>query len=169
MNEMNDIIFSKAFIKELELETLSTRTCLERMNMDLFGWKPHETSMQMGYLALLCAEIPLWIAYMIKTDEIDLKTFNHLQPKATKDIVDHFNDNVIEAKSALLQVTDGALSASFQLKVDGKIVDDSTKRKSLEPTINHMIHHRGQLTVYMRMNGIKIPSIYGPSADDKPF
>ena len=169
MNDQNDMVFAKALIRELEAETMATRKCLERMNMDLFEWKPHETSMKMGYVALLCAEIPLWIAFMVKTQEIDLATFQHLHPKTTQDMVDHFNDNIIEAKSALLQVTDGTLSAPFYLESNGAIMTSLSKRENLESTINHLVHHRGQLTVYMRMNGIKIPSIYGPSADEGNF
>ncbi|MCW3123716.1 MAG: damage-inducible protein DinB [Flavipsychrobacter sp.] len=166
---MNDTTFTKAFIKELEAETMATHKCLERFNMDLFNWKPHETSMQMGYLALLCAEIPLWIAMIVKTHEIDIATFNHLHPKTVQELVDHFNTNLIEAKSALLQVEDDTLDAPFSLKANGKVMSSGTKRENLEPTINHLVHHRGQLTVYMRMNGIAIPSIYGPSADEKGF
>lgn len=164
---MNDAAFAKQFIKELEAETASTRKCLERFRMDLFGWKPHQKSMEMGYLAVLCAEIPLWIAYMIETDEIDFMTFDHLRPTTTEDIVAHFNENVLKAKKALLQVEDGTLDTVFNLKNNGKVVQSDTKRESIESTINHLVHHRGQLTVYMRLNDIAVPSIYGPSADEK--
>lgn len=166
---MNDAAFARQFIKELEAETLSTRKCIERFPMELFDWKPHETSMQMGYLALLCAEIPLWIVYMINTSEIDFMTFDHLHPTTTQQMVDHFNENVIEAKKVLEQVQDGSLDAPFHLKRNGEIVFSASKRENMESTINHMVHHRGQLTVYMRLNGIAVPSIYGPSADERVY
>jgi len=166
---MNDAAFAMQFIKELEAEVASTKKCIERFSMDLFKWKPHERSMEMGYLVQLCAEIPLWIAYMVNTSEIDLMTFDHIHPSTTQELVDHFTENVAKARAALEQVEDGSLSAIFELKTNGKVVQSSTKRESIESTINHMVHHRGQLTVYMRLNDIAVPSIYGPSADDKTF
>lgn len=166
---MNDVLFAKAFVKELEAETPATLHCLERIPENLFSWKPHEKSMDMGYLALLVAEIPLWISHMITRPEIDFVTFQHLRPQTTQDLVKHFNENVASAKSALLQVKDGDLSALFYLKANGQVMYSSSKRESIESTINHMVHHRGQLTVYMRLNNIPVPSIYGPSADSKAF
>jgi hypothetical protein len=80
---MNDVLFAKEFAKELETETRSTRKCLERIPMELSGWKPHEKSMEMGYLALLVAEIPLWIAHIIKSSEIDFATWQHYKPQTT--------------------------------------------------------------------------------------
>lgn len=166
---MNDVTFAKAFIKELEAETRATHKCLERISPELFSWKPHETSMNMGYLALICAEIPLWMVCIIQNPDLDFATFKHMQPANTQDLVDHFTENVIKAKSALMQVEEGALDATFSLKHNGQLLFSATKRENLEPVINHMVHHRGQLTVCMRMNGIAIPSIYGPSADDKNY
>jgi len=166
---MNDNAFAQQFIRELEAETRATQRCLERMRMDMWDYKPHEKSMIMGYLALLCAEIPLWIAFIVKDPQIDLATFDHFHPKKDEDFAAHFLENVGKAKNALQQVQDGQLDAKFELKADGKVVDSSTKRETLESTINHMVHHRGQLTVYMKLNDIPIPSIYGPSADEKTF
>ncbi len=156
-------------IRELEIETRATKKCIERFKMELFDFKPHERSMEMGYLTLLCAEIPLWIAFIVNDPEIDLATFEHLHPKSTGEIVRHFTNNVEKAKKALESVTNDALSAQFDLKASGKVVFTDTKRVNIETTINHMVHHRGQLTVYMRLNDIPVPSIYGPSADEKGF
>lgn len=166
---MDDVTFAQAFIRELELETTSTRKCLERIPMELQEYKPHEKSMKLGYLTLLVAEIPLWIKYMITDPSIDLATFKHLHPTTTQEIVDHFDENVAVAKAALQQVKNGDLDATFQLKVNGAVVFSATKRENIESAINHMVHHRGQLTVYMRLNDIAVPSIYGPSADDRSF
>jgi len=166
---MNDITFAQAFATELEAETISTRKCLERIPVELFGWKPHPKSMELGYLALLVAEIPLWITHMIQHEDIDYATFEHFKPQTTEELVAHFDENVKGARKALVGVENGELDAKFDLKGNGQVMFSSTKRQSIESTINHMIHHRGQLTVYMRLNDIAVPSIYGPSADDKNF
>lgn len=166
---MSDIIFAEAFAKELDAETASTRKCLERIPAHLFGWKPHAKSMNLGYLSLLVAEIPLWIAYMIEKGDIDFVTFKHIEVKDTADLVNHFDENINNAKKALLNVKEGSLGIPFHLKNNGQILYTTTVKESIESTINHMVHHRGQLTVYMRLNDIAVPSIYGPSADDKNF
>lgn len=166
---MTDKIFAEGMSRELDIETAATKKCIERFKMELFHFKPHERSMEMGYLALLCAEIPSWIVYMIRDREIDLATFEHLKPKTVDDIAAHFSDNVEKAKQALAGVTDGSLAANFDLKVNGVVVHSASKRENIETTINHLVHHRGQLTVYLRLNEIPVPSIYGPSADDKHF
>jgi uncharacterized damage-inducible protein DinB len=166
---LTDQLFAQAFADELEAEALSTRKCLERYRMDLSDWKPHETSMPMGYLALLVAEIPLWIRVMIGDGQIDFAKFSHYQPQSTADLVEHFDQNLADAKAILLSVADGDLNEPFYFKRDGQVLLQITKRESLASTINHLVHHRGQLTVYMRMNSIEVPAIYGPSADDKSF
>jgi uncharacterized damage-inducible protein DinB len=166
---MDDVTFAKAFAEELEAETPATLKCLERVPPELFGWKPHERSMSMGYLATLIAEIPLWITTIITKPEIDFVNFNHLRAHSTLDIVSHFDENVAHASEMLLQIHEGALSEPFQLKRNGQVMILSTKRETLESNINHLIHHRGQLTVYLRLNNIPVPSIYGPSADEKKF
>lgn len=166
---MDDVTFAKAFAEELEAETPSTLKCLERIPPELFGWRPHEKSMTLGYLATLIAEIPFWITTILTKPEIDFTDLSHLRAHSTLDIVQHFDDNVAHASELLLQVHEGALSESFYLKRNGQVVLESTKRESIESTINHLVHHRGQLTVYMRLNDIPVPSIYGPSADDRHF
>jgi uncharacterized damage-inducible protein DinB len=166
---MNDTIFAKAMARELDMETASTQKCLERSSESVWGFKPHEKSMEMGYLAFLVAEIPLWIAHMIEAGDIDLATFPHAKLKNAKELADHFNENIERAKKALDKVKDGELEEPFSLKSNGKVLYTTSKKESIESTINHMVHHRGQLTVYMRLNDIAVPSIYGPSADDKSF
>ncbi|HEY9001916.1 MAG TPA: DinB family protein [Mucilaginibacter sp.] len=166
---MNDQLFAAEFAKELESETTSTLKCLERIPPELFGWKPHEKSMELGYLALLVAEIPMWITHIIKKSEIDFATFQHMKAETTLDLVNHFKQNVTEAKDALRGIKEGELGETFFLKANGNVLFTSPKREQVESTINHMVHHRGQLTVYMRLNDIAVPSIYGPSADDKSF
>ncbi|WP_345209812.1 DinB family protein [Mucilaginibacter gynuensis] len=166
---MNDLLFATAFAKELEAEAPATIKCLERIPAELSKWKPHPKSMELGYLALLVAEIPLWITHIIKDSEIDFATFAHQQATTPEELVAHFKSNVAGAKEALLGVKDGTLDEIFYLKANGETLFSSPKHEQVESTINHLVHHRGQLTVYMRLNDIAVPSIYGPSADDKNF
>jgi uncharacterized damage-inducible protein DinB len=125
--------------------------------------------MELGYLALLVADIPRWIIHMIERSEIDLATYERFELSTTAKLVKYFDDNIVGAKRTLNNTRNDALEGTFELKVGGKVVMSSSKKESVRQTINHWIHHRGQLTVYMRLNDIPVPSIYGPSADDKTF
>ncbi len=165
---MNNTI-AQAYLKELMAENRATRRCLESIPETLFEYKPHPKSMNLGYLALLVAEIPLWIKHMIVDGEIDFVTFKHFNPKITLELVAHYDENIEAAKQALQNVTDEDLQSSFSLKANGQLLYSSRKIVDIGTTLNHWVHHRGQLTVYMRLNDIAVPSIYGPSADDKSF
>lgn len=160
---------AQSYLQELNAEYRATRKCLESISETLFDYKPHPKSMTMGYLALLVAEIPLWIKHMVVDSEIDFVTFKHITPKTTEELVNHFEDNMEAARQALQNVTDEDLQSSFSLKANGQLLYTSAKIVDVGTTLNHWVHHRGQLTVYMRMNDIAVPSIYGPSADDKNF
>jgi|ERR1700722_1742511 len=166
---MNNTTLGAEFLKELEAEAPASRKCLERIPEALFSWKPHEKSMEMGYLALIVAEVPRWITMMAEGSEIDFRTFKHEQPKVTADLVRQFDENMASARKALQGASDKQLEEMFYLKSDGKVLMSIPKKDFIGSTINHMVHHRGQLTVYMRLNNIAVPSIYGPSADDKSF
>ena len=156
-------------LKELEAEANATRKCLERIPESSFGWKPHEKSMPMGQLSVLVAEIPRWIQNMVEKSEIDLATFGFFQPKTTSDLVNRFDENLKKATAALQNVADDALAKPFSLKNGSQVLFTSPTIDNIGSSINHLVHHRGQLTVYMRLNNIPIPSIYGPSADERIF
>jgi uncharacterized damage-inducible protein DinB len=160
---------TQSFLQELNFEYKATRACLERIPESLFEYKPHPKSMNMGYLVLLIAEIPLWIKHMITDGEIDFVTFKHFIPKTTSELIDHFEENMDGARKALNETDDEKLQESFSLKSNGQVLYTSPKIVDIGTTLNHWVHHRGQLTVYMRLNDIAVPSIYGPSADDKNF
>jgi len=157
------------FIQELEAEASATRKCLANIPEDKFEFKPHPTSMAMGYLASLVAEIPLWITYMLKEGEIEFNTFQHREIKTNKDLVEAFDENMSGVLAALKEATTEQMERTFHLKSDGKILLAEKVSAYIGPTLNHWIHHRGQLTVYMRICEIKVPSIYGPSGDDKQY
>ncbi|MES2375989.1 MAG: DinB family protein [Bacteroidota bacterium] len=166
---MNDTLFAQDFAKELEAESPASIKCLERIPSEKFGFKPHERSMEMGSLALLVAEIPAWISYTLANPFIDFATYQHDKATTAQELADLFKKNAAKAKEALLALKEGILDQPFALKKDGKVLLESTRREQLSSMINHLVHHRGQLTVYMRLNDIMVPSIYGPSADDKSF
>lgn len=157
------------FAEELEAEIPATRKCLERISEDLYKFKPHEKSMELGYLTLLVAEIPNWIAVMINDGVIDFQTFKHDQPKNTKEMVEYFDKNIEAARKALKSLTDEQLSKPFILKNGDQELMNTPLDVSLSSTLNHWVHHRGQLSVYMRLNDVAVPSIYGPSADEPNF
>jgi uncharacterized damage-inducible protein DinB len=166
---MGNVQFGLEYLHELESESGATRKCLERIPEKLFSWKPHEKSMNMGYLSLLVAEIPKWITYIIEKSVIDFGTFPHIQPSTTAELVKHYDENLAAAKRALKNVSNEQLDEMFYLKNQGQTLFASPKKANVSSSINHWVHHRGQLTVYMRLNDIAVPSIYGPSADDKNF
>jgi uncharacterized damage-inducible protein DinB len=160
---------SNDFLQELNLEYPATKACLERISETLFEYKPHPKSMTMGYLALLVAEIPLWIKHMVTDGEIEFATFKHASPKTNKELMAHFEDNMEAARKVLEAANDEDLQGEFSLKANGQVLYTSKKMTDIGVTLNHWVHHRGQLTVYMRLNDIPVPSIYGPSADEKNF
>lgn len=165
---MNNTI-TAYYLKELNSEYKATRACLERIPGDLFHFKPHPKSMELGYLAQLVAEIPLWIKYMIKEGEIDFATFKHRNPQTTQELVNYFEENIEAARKELEATDDEKLQGEFSLKANGQLLYTSKKIADIGVTLNHWVHHRGQLSVYMRLNDIPVPSLYGPSADEKNF
>ncbi len=157
------------YIRELESEVRATSECLKVVPMDNPDWKPHEKSMPLGYLAILTADIPRWIQYAIEKGEVDFKTYPQANPTTTDELVAHFEKSVDAAKRALESVTDEGLKETFYLRNDGKELMSSPKDETIMQSINHLVHHRGQLTVYLRLKDIAVPSIYGPSADSPSF
>ncbi len=154
------------YLKELEMEATASRKCLERIPESLFDWAPHEKSLKLGYLALLVAEIPKWISDIVETGDIDFATYPHYRPKTTGELVRHFDENMAGARRALSGMEDKFLSDKFELKANGSVLMSTSKDDIIGSSINHLVHHRGQLTVYMRLNNISVPQIYGPSADE---
>ncbi len=158
------------FLRQLEIEELSARKCIERIPESTFEWKPHEKSMQMGYLTLLVVDIPGWIAAMVTDGVIDFATW----PKYTEinfaDRLTRFEENMTKAKEALKNATyEDLADKMFILKSGDHELMKTPVLESIATTFGHWVHHRGQLTVYMRLNDILVPSIYGPSADDPNF
>lgn len=166
---MNNTI-SKLYLNEVRAEASASQKCLERIPESVYDFKPHEKSMTMGYLSLLVAEIPKWITAIIREGVIDFTTYQHFPLSTSEALLNHYEENLKEAEWALLQADDDALERErFYLKNAGVELFSAPKLENIGSTINHWVHHRGQLTVYMRLCNIAVPSIYGPSADERTF
>lgn len=166
---MSTITFGTEFLKELESEVRATRKCLESIPESLYEWKPHEKSMNMGYLTLLVADIPRWLTYAIERSEVNFTTYEHFKLSTNEALIKHFDENIEGARHALKRVTNQELEEPFYLKNGDQMLYTTSKKETIQSSINHWVHHRGQLTVYMRMNNIPVPSIYGPSADERTY
>ncbi len=164
-------IITEQLLKELESEVQATRKCLERIGPETFQYRPHDKSMLMGYLTLLVADVPKWITATIETGEINFATWPKYNPDniTTADVLIRYDENIAGAKKALENTSDEELEGVFYLKAGDQELMKDTKLNTVSSSLNHWVHHRGQLTVYMRLNNIPVPSIYGPSADDKQF
>jgi uncharacterized damage-inducible protein DinB len=159
------------FLAELEQEAAATRRVLERVPDGRYDWKPHEKSMPLGYLAEIVARILSWPVFMINKDEMDLATNGKPQPLYTsRELVEALEESLTEAREALLNTTDEHLLTSWRLLFGGKVVSETPRYQALRfGVFNHLAHHRGQLTVYLRLNDAPVPAVYGPSADDNSF
>lgn len=166
---MENTVFVEYFGKELETEYTATKKCIERIPETQYTFKPHPSSMAMGYLTSLVSSIPLWVAHMIEKGEIDLAKFPRPELTTTQQMVNYFEENFQHARRVLNNATDANLQEMFTLKSSNKTLYKTSILDSVSSTLNHWVHHRGQLTVYMRLQGIEVPSIYGPSADDNPY
>jgi uncharacterized damage-inducible protein DinB len=161
------------FLAQLEREAGGTRRAVERVPDGRDDWKPHEKSMPLGYLATLVATMPGWLAMMIERDDLDLNPpggGSRLEPPRTsRERVEAFDKSVAEAREALAGTTDDHLMKNWRLLVGGQVVADKPRHVNLSDTFGHLAHHRGQLTVYLRLLEVPVPAIYGPSADDARF
>ena len=159
-----------SFIAELEHETAATKRALERVPGDKLTWKPHPKSFSLGQLALHIAETPGAIAGMITKDVMEMGQFEQGAAKSSAELIPALEKSVHTAKEILSGMDDQKMMAIWRFKSNGKELM-ALPRVALVRSImlNHWYHHRGQLTVYLRLLGIPVPSIYGPSADENPF
>jgi len=162
-------------IRVFDREMPNTQKTLERVPPDKWDWKPHDRSMICGYLANMVATIPSWIAMEVTRDELDVapadgsSSMTWEKNDTSEKLTRALDKSAAEARAALRGTTDDHLKSPWQLKARGKVVQRAPRFEMIQDTINHWAHHRGQLTVYLRLMGATVPSIYGPSADDKSF
>ncbi len=166
---------TRSFLPEFEAECASTRKMLELVPDDKMGWKPHEKSMELGRLAWHVADFPEWCRDVLTkpgmsiTAEDSAKYQGVWKGKTRADMVVRFDSDLAEAKAAMQAAGDEAWLANWKMDWMGQTIVDMPRRAVYrEMVMNHMIHHRAQLGVYLRMLNIPIPGLYGPSADDKP-
>ncbi len=156
-------------IGELEHEIQTTRNCLERLPADLFDWKPHEKSMTLGRLANHVVEMFDWVAVTCKTSQLDFAAGDYKPVTATSatELIENLDRLAGEAFAALKATSDDEMHEPWTLRNGEAVYFTMPKIATLRTfCLNHIWHHRGQLSVYMRLNDIPVPSIYGPSADE---
>ena len=158
---------SDTLLPEFDQEMKTTRRVLERVPSDKGKWKPHDKSFPLGHLALLVAGMPGWITRSIKHDSLDLGAFGGYTYEKTETLLETFDKNVKEARAAISTAKDADYAKSWSLKHSGRELFTLPKSVVVRQHINHLIHHRGQLTVYLRLIDVPVPSIYGPTADEK--
>jgi uncharacterized damage-inducible protein DinB len=161
-------------LAELDREVDRSRRALEQVPEGKYDWKPHDRSMIFGYLADMVATIPSWIAMEVTTNELDIapaqgSTMKPEPKKTSTALIQALDKSASDAREALKQTTDEHLQTTWQLKARGEVVQEAPRYQMIQDTINHWAHHRGQMTVYLRLMGAKVPAIYGPSADDQNF
>ncbi|CDM66393.1 DinB family protein [Pyrinomonas methylaliphatogenes] len=163
---------SELFLPEFEQEVASTRRTLERVPDDRFDWRPHEKSMTMGALATHVANIPSWARVVIETDAFDVigpdgKTVRAPEVASREELLKLFEQNVEAARRAIAAASDEELAKAWALRAGEQTLFTAPRFAVLRRMVfNHLIHHRAQLGVYLRLNGIPVPSVYGPSADE---
>ena len=164
---------SEAMLPEFDQEMASTRKTLERVPESKLAWRPHEKSMTMGRLATHVAEIPNWAILTIEKDFLDIAPpgappYQPQQVKSQKEVLEMFEKNVLAAQAAIAGATDQHLLKTWTLLFGGKTVFTLPRISVLRSSVmNHLIHHRAQLGVYLRLNDVPVPAIYGPSADER--
>jgi uncharacterized damage-inducible protein DinB len=154
-------------LEEFDQEMATTRRLLERVPGDKGSWKPHQKSFPLGHLAQLVSWMPGWIATSLREPHIDLAAAGGYSFESTETLLKDFDQSVAAAREALRSVTGPALQEPWSLKHGDNVLFTSPRGKVVRMHLSHLIHHRGQLTVYLRELDVPIPQIYGPTADEK--
>jgi len=161
-------------LAQLDREVERSRKALEQMPEGKADWKPHDKSMPFGYLAELVAIIPSWVAFQVNQESIDLAPADGSGIKRKKletraDYLTALDEAAASSRQALRATNDEHLATRWQLKVRGAVVQEGARHVMIQDALNHLAHHRGQMTVYLRLMGAKVPALFGPSADDTSF
>ena len=163
---------TELFIADLERDAEATRDVLERVPEGRNNWKPHEKSMELGYLTVLVATMAGWVEFMVNTDEFDIAPVDgpaYKQPtfESRAQLLQLHEESLQKAIAALKNTTDKHLEKPWKFKARGHVINELPRHISIrDSVINHLAHHRGQLTVYLRLTSAPVPAIYGPSADE---
>jgi uncharacterized damage-inducible protein DinB len=159
------------FLAQLEREVPPTRRALEQVPEGKNDWKSHPKSMSLGYLAALVAIMPSWLAMIVEQDEHDIRPpggspFTPKPQASTADLLKLLDDSAAAGRRALQAATDERLMKPWRMLAAGRVVSEQIRHIVITDAVfSHLAHHRGQLTVYLRLNDATVPAIYGPSAD----
>lgn len=162
------------FLAEFEREVDRSRRALEQVPTGKYDWKPHDRSMIFGYLVNMVATIPMWIAMQINQDELDIapqdgSKMEQKQLDSSAELIEALEGAAAAARDAFAKTTDEHLQTNWRLLVGGNTVMEAPRYEMIQDTIHHWVHHRGQMTVYLRLMAAKVPALYGPSADESEF
>jgi len=159
----------EALHAEMEQEAATTRKILERIPTDKFDYKPHEKSMGMAQLASHIAEMFSWTGVTLNQPELDFSKFDYkpFAPASSEELVEFFDKSVAEALDVLKNTSDNVYFEPWTMRNGEQIYFTMPKAVTMRSFVmNHIVHHRGQLSVYLRLNDIPVPALYGPSADE---
>ncbi len=159
-------------IAELQHEAATTRKLLERVPEEAFSWQPHEKSMTLGRLAGHIAELYTFAAPILNQDELDFATGNYepFSPADAAELLEKFDKNVADAIEILKTQTDDRLLAAWRMRSGEQVFFERPRITVIRSfMLNHIVHHRGQLSVYLRLQNVPLPPMYGPTADESPF
>ena len=159
----------EALLPEFDQEMTTTRRLLERVPSDKGQWKPHPKSFALGHLAQLLSWMPGWIANTLREPALDLLRAPGYSFETTETLLKGFDENVRAAREALKSTPDSAWSGKWALVRGDQVLFSAPRAVVVRNHISHLIHHRGQLTVYLRENDVPLPPIYGPTADERTF
>ncbi|HMI51669.1 MAG TPA: DinB family protein [Candidatus Saccharimonadales bacterium] len=164
---------NELLLAELDRESEGIRKTLQNVPEGKNDWKPHEKSMPLGYLATIVATIPSWIDMVVNMDELDINPpggskFKPQEWKTRSELLQQFENSLQRGREVLQKTTDDRLlNTKWRMLAAGKLMSEQPRYVAIrDGVLNHMAHHRGQLTVYLRLNEQKVPAIYGPSADE---
>ena len=162
-------MLNQSLLPEFRHEMAQTRKMLERVPFDQSTWQPHQKSMKLGQLAVHVAELPSWATVIINTNELDFATFDYkpFAPQSGAHLLEHFDQNVADAIKALQGATDEHLMQRWSLRNGEQVFFTMPRIASIRSmAMNHLVHHRGQLSVFLRLKDVPVPGMYGPSADE---
>lgn len=153
-------------LPEFDDEMQVTRRVLERVPDGNPDWKPHPKSFSIAHLTQLVARMPGWLTNAVRETKLDLSSGANYSNESTATLLGEFDRNVAEARAAIAGASDSDFDVDWSLTMGDQVLFSASRRRIVRQTINHLVHHRGQLTVYLRLNDVPIPSIYGPTADE---
>lgn len=160
---------SRQLVPEFDMEMLTTRRLLARVPGDRIEWKPHAKSFPLGHLAQLIARMPGWNTRVLQEPSLDLAVGPSYTFETPETLLGEFDACAREARAAMVAASDAHYATPWSLTFGEKVLFTLPRGDMVRQNINHLIHHRGQLSVYLRLLDVPLPSIYGPTADERGF